>query len=315
MAIIPDACCSVSSARICLGLPPIGPPDDGYSLIIQQLINEVSAMIAEHLGRPILLASNAANPITQYLSGPPDSVMVLQNRPIQCPILAGTTTQGSTTVTNLSSTNYIFPGQCVVGPGLIQNMSSVQPTPNGTYVVSVNTSAKTMVVSQPASQTITAGALVFGVAIYQNLFGYWGAGTPSSPSTQTQLFEGADFGIDRDQIDGSSRSAILTRLWGTWSTNSVAPGLNLTPLPIGGLGNIQVSYVTGFQSLPSDIEAAALRILAQMRLTSRWGQLLGSGSYEGASWSAMRPAMQAEMKLGLFGTDAANLLAKYANAN
>jgi hypothetical protein len=293
-----DPCTSLPAVKIVLGIQP---SKTLYDFILNQLIAEVSAAIQEHLGRTVMLASNPANPITWMGSGPSEGPLILRDRPVQAPIYTGNTVAGSSVVTGMSSTKYLFAGQGVscIGSFAIQPLTTIATVGTGTITL-----------SQAAALTGLT-TLSFGANIVQDDLSYGGSVPGSFSSPSSQLYYGNDYWIDRDQPDSSSRCGCLWRINQTWSTKYYAPGINLSTVPINGQGNLMVTYCAGWDKLPYDITLAAERMVAQLRASTRAGSLLSNLSYEGAALSMM----QQQIKYSITASEAGGLLAPYVNAN
>jgi hypothetical protein len=279
----------LTSAPAVKGVLGIAQNDPSFDTLLGILINEASALIGESLNRDVLLASNAANPITEFPVARGGAWLMLDNAPIQAPILTGTTVAGSAVVTGLSSTRYLFPGQCVSGVNLASQ---------GSFILSVD-SASQVTLNAPATASGT-GSLVFGMGLWLDNDGYYGS-VPGSFGAGTQLFEGSDFAIPRDD------TGMILRRNGVWNVRYTRERDDLSgQQTTGGVGNIKAIYCAGWPSVPGDLALACERVIAKARRTTAWGELLQTQSYEGASWSAV----QNEMRLGLLGGDVAPILAR-----
>lgn len=267
--------------------------------LLNLLIPQVSALIIKSLKRAFVLASNAANPITQYLNGDGDEWLILSEWPVQAPILTGDTEQNSNIVTNLSSTNYLFAGQSVIGPGI----------PSGAMIQSVGVNQVTL--TQAATAMATGVSLRFGLAVWEDSLGAWGSGDNAFAST-SQLVEGQDFALRRDQVDGSSDSAMVCRLnniWGNlWQREALALSSHLIP----GQGNIKVTYWAGYDSLPPDLELACIKSIAKARNNRLYGEALASQSYsDKVANYAYTLANLPDVKFGLLSGEVGAILANY----
>jgi hypothetical protein len=266
-------------------------------------INQISAAVAERLGRDVMLLSNAANPLTQFVSGRGEVWLLLKNRPVYTPILTGTTTSGSSVVTGIPSTAYLFAGQPVTGPAL-------PLAPAGTANVSIQSidSSSQVTLTANAAATATGTPLYFGVNAWEDINGYFGA-MPGSFASGTQLTWGSDFGIRADLPDGSSRSGMLLRINQVWNTHYLRGGDMLSSMNATGMGNIRVQGMFGWPTVPADIEAFVIRVIVRMRNSRRYGQAVNSESFEQYSYSLASEAKG--LALGMLGEDGA-LIARYA---
>jgi len=300
-----DLCCSLIDAKVMLGITL---SDTSFDAILTLIITDISAVIQERLGRTILLAPNSRNPITVYLNGTSAPALVLNDRPVQAPLYTGTTTLGSAVVTGMSSTTYVFANACVASANL----------PTSSYVVSVGNGTVTLNQAATASGSCT---LLFGPAVWLDNGGFYGT-AQGAFAANTQMFEGVNFVLRRDQDGGtSSRSGVLEVIgagggglylggWGGWGGGWARNWPMLTGYPVAGQGNVKVTYTAGWETMPQDLQLVALRVLAKVRLSTVWGQIISSQSYEGASTSLV----QAEAKTGLLSGDVGPLLARWANA-
>ncbi len=127
-------------------------------------------------------------------------------------------------------------------------------------------------------------------SIYLDYKGYYGQGTDSPFAAATLLTAGLDYALVPDQPDGtSSRSGLIQRINGTWpATWQYRRGL-LNPAVIPGLGNVKITYVGGFATVPPEIELAANKLIALIRREAGVGAALTGESYEGYSYSASSP--------------------------
>ena len=78
--IVCDPLCTQEQVATMWGLDP---NDAQYDALINQLIPQVSKLITKKLNRPFILASNAANPITEYLDGANSPWLILKLWPVQ----------------------------------------------------------------------------------------------------------------------------------------------------------------------------------------------------------------------------------------
>ena len=290
----PDNLTSVASVVTTLGIN-----DTAENTLLAGLIPFVSALITESLGRTFLLANNAANPITEYQSGQGWQRLILRHRPVQGPQWTGNTTSGSAVVTGLSGTLGVFANASVSGLAV----------PSGTAVLSVQSSTQ-ITLTNPATLTATATPILFGPAVWIDDNGYWGT-YPGAFASTTQVFEGQDFALERDQPDLSSRRGMLLRIVGTWDTLYTSQAGQLSAHNATGQGNIKVQYTAGFASLPPDLELACIRVIAKCRNSKWYGDLVASESFDGQSYSLEQHRSQ--VGLGLLDGDVAPILARYRN--
>jgi len=295
MSITPDSLTSLPALKSVLGIS-----DSSEDTALALLITQVSALIARSLKRRVLLATNAANPLTFFLSGRGRSKIVLPERPLQCPIYTGNTTAGSAVVTGLSSTSYLFANACVTGSALSA----------GSFVQSVDSTTQ-ITLNQAAATTAADVSLMFGPAVWQDDAAYYGT-VAGSFASSTQLFEGSDFFARRDGDEqASSTSAILEKIDGIWDGQFRRDTGQLSVYQGGGQGNIKVTCWAGYTVLPTDLELACIRAVARCRDSKWYGAVVTSESDEGQSHSLEQH--RGDIALGLLDRDVAPLLAPYRN--
>src|SRR5262252_2584077 len=262
--VIPDALTTTDNVKTMLSIS--GTKEDA---LIELLIPEVSGLIANSCQRKIFLAANAANPITEYYNGDNDPILIIKEWPIQGPILRGNALRGSNLITDLPNVNYLFPGQGVVGPGI----------PVNTFVLSVDSTLNEVAITNPLSQDAISTRFMFDMAVFEDAMGAWGAGQ-NAFAPNTQLYPGTDYGLKRDLPNGiGSDSAIAIRLNAVWPGDVYKQGDELSAWEIPGRGNIQVTYWCGYQTLPPELELAAIRTIALIRSTRLYGQIIQSQNY------------------------------------
>ena len=253
--------------------------------LLNLLIPEVSTAIAERWKRPVLLLSNAANPVTRLYSGKGSNWLLLQDRPVYTPVLTGNTTAGSAIVTNIAGgsgpnpTSYLFVNQPVTG-------ATLPTAPSGTAnvaIASINSPTQ-VTLTQPAATTGTAVSLFFGLNVWEDDAGYWGQSPQSFPST-SQLTWGSDYTIRADELDGSSRSGMLLRQNNVWETQFMRGGDMLSEMLASGFGNIKVQSMVGWPTVPANVELAVIRLIAKCRATRIYGEMIASQNFQGYSYS------------------------------
>lgn len=293
-----DALTTLASVKAWLGLPSSYTASD---TILNLLISEVSAAITESCNRQYFLVTNALCPQTRFLSGTGDQWLVYPEWPIRQVQATGTLTADSTSVTALSFTSpwaigNLFAGQTVFGDGIAQ----------GTTLTAASGSTATL--SDAATESGSGVALTFGLGIWEDETGYYGQGNEVFGDGDL-LAQGIDYVLKADQIDGrTSKSGMILRLNQNWPQQyGTQPG-GLAVYGTGGHGNLKVVANVGYDSVPPDLEMAALRVIARVRATRRFGQIASSASFEGASVSFAPEIMPA---LGVLGGDVAQVLARY----
>lgn len=121
-------------------------------------------------------------------------------------------------------------------------------------------------------------------SVYLDSGGYFGTGTDAFAST-TLLTAGTDYTIVKDQSDGSSKSGLLERLNGMWPQVAVRTVGMLTPAYENNRGNIKVTYVGGYSSIPDDLVFAEILTVANIRFMQPHGARLQSEGYEDYNYS------------------------------
>lgn len=113
-------------------------------------------------------------------------------------------------------------------------------------------------------------------------------GTSSSPfAAATQLVAGTDYALEVNQPTGgaiASTTGVLYRLNGLWPRLYGRQGGLLNAIPTNGLGNIKVTYVCGWATVPADIVLAVHQMMATIRQSAENGQPVQSESLD--YWSA-----------------------------
>ncbi len=196
---------------------------------------------------------------TEPLKGQGTPQLWTRQKPILCYSFTGTLVSGSPVVTGLVAAEQspgATTGNLLVGmPALIGCTSSQQSAlPNRTTILTVD-SATQVTLSAPAAAS-GPFPLTFGLAVWYSPVAYSGD-SPSGFPANSQLVLGVDYGLDRDQSDGTSKSGLLTRLGGGvtgaagfgWPWNQYRQGSLTTWLPPvwpQGYGNVRCIYGSGY---------------------------------------------------------------------
>ena len=138
-------------------------------------------------------------------------------------------------------------------------------------------STKYLVLRQKPVTSITS--------VYMDNDGNYGFTSGSFDST-TLLTSGVDYSLDLDTNGTTSSSGILVRMKTVWPMldRSYTPRqlvLNIGP----SMGNIKVTYVAGYTTIPDDLQYAVALIVSIMRRTTPYGvpvtaERIGAYSYE-----------------------------------
>ncbi|MFO0919441.1 MAG: phage head-tail connector protein [Planctomycetaceae bacterium] len=129
-------------------------------------------------------------------------------------------------------------------------------------------------------------------SLYLDNAGFFGK-APNSFAAASQLSEGADFVLDRDNNSATekSTSGILWRINGAWDRPSSRVNGTLSTIPGNAMGNVKVTYVAGYATVPADIQAACIQAVAQFREMQVVG-LSQSENYEDYSYTLADPSVQ-----------------------
>src|SRR5580700_1762808 len=248
--------------------------------------------------------------LSDFYSGTGTSWLLLRQRPVTAYMVTGTTVVGSPIITGLANPYGQAPNY-----GLIVGMPVNSPYfPPGTTVLTVGTT--TVTVRQSATGAGTQPISV-GMAIWCDQNGFWGAGNQFDPApfaSATQLFEGQDYNLSRDQPDGSSLSGMVYSQDGWWPANfEYTPG-RISPLLISGLGNILVQYTAGYPQVPGDVLYALYKQVAAERNSKNTGQLLTSESRSDTTGSNSY-GVGGRTKVGFLTPEVTGILGAYRNVS
>lgn len=315
-----DNLTTIERVKAMLGKPLTASPDDYF---MNMLVVQVSNEITRSCNRTHFLASNPINPITQFYDGTGSAELVLDQWPIQCPVLTGNTTNGSPTITGLSSTTGLFVNQSVTGLAFQPPQGVSIPPGTPPLVIQSVDSATQVTCNGNAQLTATGTQIGFGVAVWWNQYAY---GVPGSFQAANMLGEGANYFIDRDGPNQNTcHSGILGAINWTWpaswswggggggGTGWSGSGPDLSPTQMPGPKNIQVQATIGYSCLPPDLEMAAIWAVNKARVMRTFGQMPQSESDDGYSYSlAEAKAVSANaVSLGLLGGYISEPLARY----
>lgn len=135
--------------------------------------------------------------------------------------------------------------------------------------------------SRPVYTSPTIRVWVDGSANYGSSSGAW--------ASNTELTYGEDFCLQVDQVDGTSRSAILVRLKKVWEKKFARASYYLTPFIVPDTGSIKITYTAGYtvDNLPADFRFAVNLLVTKMRYIMPLGMELSNESYEERSISIL----------------------------
>lgn len=298
--------------RVKATLGGVAQASTAQDVFLNLLIEMVSAEITASCNRTHWLLKNAVNPVTEVYCGTNELTLVLNATPVYTPWTAGDTVQGSSTISNVPSTAYLFPNQSVTGIAFQSLQPNVNQQPGPLYVTRV-VDAHTVVVSAPAGATVTQGQVGFGLAVWANYYAYGGGVSGAWQTPTNMLAEGGTYWIDRDKGGGICHSGILGRIWGLWYGTWPTQHADLAPTQLPGAGNIQVQAAYGFERIPPNLEMACIWAVMKARMMPPFGQLLQSESDDGYSYSLaqIKPAAEGAVSLGILDGFIAPILAHY----
>jgi len=100
-------------------------------------------------------------------------------------------------------------------------------------------------------------------------------------SADTKLTAGVDYNLVRDgSFAEPGKSGLIVRLGRSWSRPREHRDGLLTAEPARANGNIKVTYVAGYVSIPADLALAVHQLVAQIRRASSLGMAPESESYD-----------------------------------
>lgn len=154
--------------------------------------------------------------------------LVLQETPVLCYRLNGNITNGSPTITGLSSVSNLLVGMPVI-QAFGQNGPATQPFPNGATIQSIDTTNIAVTLTGNCSAATQSNvSFIFGLALWLDIRGNFGDGIGSDVSgpfaASTLRYLGRDYSLQRDQSDGTSMSGKLTYLSGWWGLSGAGIG-------------------------------------------------------------------------------------------
>lgn len=138
------------------------------------------------------------------------------------------------------------------------------------------TGSKMLALRQRPVQSITS--------IYLDNSAYYGEASGAFGSS-TLLTAGTDYALVRDNPNAGSAtekslSGMVVRINGVWDAASEQIVALLTQGVTAGIGNIKVTYVAGYATVPADIALACMEMVAILRAGAVTGGPLASEHYE-----------------------------------
>lgn len=124
-------------------------------------------------------------------------------------------------------------------------------------------------------------------SVYESSTGFWGQLSGGFPSTAL-LTAGSDYYLQMDGPGNAySESGLLVRVSRIWPAAILRRAGYLGAWALHGQGNIKVTYVAGYDTIPDDIELAVWEGVALTRARRPHGQGVSSESFDGYSYSLM----------------------------
>ncbi len=297
---MPAPLTTLANMHTILGLPGT---DSSIDALLNLYIGEATAVILDHVKRVDFGLQPA---ITEIVSGYSTSVVALRQPPVYPATATGNTTIGSATITGLSTTTGLFVGQSVMGPGV--PFGSMVASLSGSTII-LGLSGQQTATPSLATATLTATPLAFGVAVYvdDNALGGWGSG---AYGPGTQLTEGQDYYLNYVAGPGSAcYEGVIYRPNGYFFRPGRSIGL-IEDFLGPGICNIKVVYSAGYAVIPSPVQSAAEMLVARMRQSRMYGQMVSSLGATGLSASLSGSAKRAE-SWGILSEEITALLAPY----
>lgn len=110
-------------------------------------------------------------------------------------------------------------------------------------------------------------------------------GDPSKFIAGTAWEQYTDWILEVDQSDGSSRSAVLRSTRGFWGVSYTRPIRKQAARVNADYRAVQVVYTAGYEQIPYSLKSAAMLMTSRLWMLRRTGQVIGSASLNGASYS------------------------------
>lgn len=125
-------------------------------------------------------------------------------------------------------------------------------------------------------------------SLYVSEDGHFGDGTFT---TAGLLVAGTDYALMRTSTETeSSLSGIVRRIGGVWPVATIREAGMLVAAPVGGSGNIKITYTAGYASVPPDLALAAAQLVARIKTSLSVGGGVQSMSYEDAAVTYLEQA-------------------------
>lgn len=265
---------------------------------------------------PLTLALNAASAAFQSFakrlfdrttgtfyptSGLGTNELVLPQYPALCYSLAGSISSGAAVVTGLSSTASLVAGMPAVHADV----------PHQTTISTVDSTTQ-VTLSANATAAVSAETIVFGLEVHADSSGHYGDASGAFAST-SRLVLGSEFALERDQADGTSKSAVLRRLgggpasvgealWAEWPAYQARGALTARAAAVwpGVKGSVRVKMTYGYATIPDDVQSAVRMLAAWTYMHApRGGLVVGNESLsdEAGSYSYSLTALRTEPEM------------------
>ncbi len=116
---------------------------------------------------------------------------------------------------------------------------------------------------------------------YEDPDAYYGE-APGAFASNTLLTAGVDYCLVRDNGSATEKSSsgILLRIGTAWPNISAKLAGMLTSSPMPGLGNVKVTYVAGYASVPYDLILACNLLVASIKRNAPHGGPISSESLD-----------------------------------
>lgn len=153
-------------------------------------------------------------------------------------------------------------------------------------------------------------------SVYLDPLGRFGDNPDGAYASSTLLVAGTDYVLRWDgTLPGSttrcSHCGILEKIGGVWPGQSIYSRGSINPMTEKNQGNIKVTYVAGYTTIPEDLKYAVALVVAKMRQTAPWGgDALTSESYEDYSYKLASGSGSAQNALLTLG-EVRSILSKY----
>ena len=125
-------------------------------------------------------------------------------------------------------------------------------------------------------------------SLYLDTTGYYGQGPDAFSADKLQV-AGSDYFLAIDDTNGMSNAGRIGRINRAWPnslgfiTHNGTP--RITPMPLVTPGCIKVTYMGGYQMIPSDLKQAVFQIVADRRGAFAQGEKIVGGGFEGYTFA------------------------------